>query len=185
MVTPSRDTRMVESLKAALLQLEDFRDKLLAAEEYAVKVVTTARQDADGPDDFKDQIMGIIANVKHLEGEIATKECIAPEDLAKMDIADMRSRKQKRELALFSRKRAREQTNYERTNMMCSKCGLVRQDRININEMGLDSEENGSHFEYNYDNLCTCSHSSEEDSSSEDEEAPLKNDSVESFQEEA
>lgn len=166
---PSKDHRIITLLAQTLMKLEDFSGQAEAAASFAADVVAATRANAADVDEFKDQVMGIVANVPHLNGEL-TEASITPEELAKMDLTEMLSREQKRALVIISRKRAKEQTDYDKTSLLCKKCGMVRADRININELGLDSEENGSHFEYNFDNMCNCSHSSSDESDSSDDD---------------
>lgn len=166
-----RDARIVGLLSTTFQRLDDFKDKEDEATAYAVAVAAAARATSSTEEDFKDQILSIVANVKNLNGQIrgSTGE-IAAAELAVMDANSMRSHQQRKQLAALHRKRAREQTNIDKTSLHCTKCGLVRRDRLNINELALDSEESGSHFDYNFDNVCTCSHSSEEESSSDSDE---------------
>lgn len=165
----SRDAKVTTLLSGVLQKLTDFRGEVAAeAAAYAAAVVVSSRLQCSSDEDFRDHIMAIIANVKNLDGELMNGSIVAlpPETLAAMDVNEMRSKGQKKSMAVMYRKRAREQTNIDNTSLHCKKCNLVRRDRLNINELALDSEENGSHFDYNFDNVCTCSHSSEEHSSS-------------------
>ena len=162
-----RDERIVALLSTTFQKLDDFKDMADAATSYATTVVAAARAANDTDEDFTDKIMCIVANVKNLNGQLRGAEGeITAEELAVMDANAMRSHQQKKTMAAIHRKRAREQTNIDKTSLHCNKCGLVRRDRLNINELALDSEESGSHFDYNFDNVCTCSHSSEEEDSS-------------------
>ncbi|CAJ1037488.1 hypothetical protein Q4I32_007749 [Leishmania shawi] len=169
-----RDDKVVNLLTIALQRIDDFKDKSADAREYAAQVVAAVRANNDTPEEFKDQMMCIIANVKNLKGELGAgshegKVGISAVELATMDANAMRSGQQKRNMAAVFRKRAREQTSVDKTSLHCIKCGLVRHDRLNINELALDSEASGSHFDYNFDNSCACSHSSDEERSSSDD----------------
>ncbi|CCW67130.1 unnamed protein product [Phytomonas sp. Hart1] len=148
--------------------MDDFKHSKSDTESYAESVVLAVKSRASDADEFKDQIMGIIANVRNLNNQIVERK-ITPEMLASMEIDEMLSKQQIEENLKFSRKRAREQTLYDITSMQCGNCGLVRRDRLNINELGLDSEINGSQFDYNFDNLCACSRDSIEPEQTEDE----------------
>ncbi|KAG5489907.1 hypothetical protein JKF63_00024 [Porcisia hertigi] len=171
-----RDDRIVNLLVMTLQKMDDFKGNGADARPYAAQVVAAVRANNDTEEDFKDQIMCIIANIKNLNGELVAglpegqRTGISAAELAVMDANAMRSVQQKREMAATFRKRAREQTNIDKTSMHCTKCGLVRRDRLNINELALDSEQSGSHFDYNFDNMCSCSHSSDEERTSSDDE---------------
>ncbi|GET93089.1 hypothetical protein, conserved [Leishmania tarentolae] len=171
----SPDDKIVNLLTIALQKVDDFKGKSADAKHYASQVVAAVRANNSTEEEFRDHIICIIANVKNLNGELSAgyqegKAGISAVELAAMDANAMRSRLQKRVLAATFRKRAREQTNVDKTSLHCTKCGLVRRDRLNINELALDSEESGSHFDYNFDNSCACSHSSDEERSSSDDE---------------
>ncbi|CBZ38468.1 hypothetical protein, conserved [Leishmania donovani] len=172
----SSDDKIVNLLAIALQKVDDFKGKSADARHYASQVVAAVRANNNTEEEFRDQIICIVANVKNLNGELGAvpqerKPGISAAELATMDANAMRSRLQKRTMAATFRKRAREQTNVDKTSLHCTKCGLVRRDRLNINELALDSEESGSHFDYNFDNSCACSHSSDDErSSSGDEE---------------
>lgn len=170
-----KDAKIINLLALTLQKLDDFKGRSSEAAAYAAQVVVAVRANNETEAEFKDQIMCIVANVKNLNGAVRASEQdgdsgIAAADLAVMDANAMRSGQQKKAMAATFRKRAREQTNIDKTSLHCTKCGLVRRDRLNINELALDSEESGSHFDYNFDNVCTCSHSSDEEQSSSDEE---------------
>ncbi|KAG5463856.1 hypothetical protein LSCM1_00028 [Leishmania martiniquensis] len=170
-----RDERVVNLLSIALQKTEDFMGRGTDAREYAAQVAAAARANNATEEEFKDQIMCIVANIKNLNGELGAgsregRAGISAAELAVMDANEMRSRQQKKSIAAAFRKRAREQTNVDKTSLHCTKCGLVRRERLNINELALDSAESGSHFEYNFDNTCACSHSSDEERSSSDDE---------------
>ncbi|CCW59900.1 unnamed protein product [Phytomonas sp. EM1] len=160
MALSPKDKKAVRALVSALEKMDDFKDTKEEAEKYAEAVVLAVKRQASDAEEFKDQIMGIIANVNNLNSQIVEQK-ISPEALASMEIDEMLSKKQIEENLKASRKRAREQTLYDITSMQCEKCGLVRRDRLNINELGLDSEINGSQFDYNFDNLCDCSQDSQ------------------------
>ncbi|KPA79851.1 hypothetical protein ABB37_04933 [Leptomonas pyrrhocoris] len=167
----SRDEKIVRVLSTTFQRLDDFNGRADEATAYATAVVAAARANNGTEEEFKDQVMCIVANVRNLNGQIrGTETQIAAAELAVMDANAMRTHQQKQKLAALHRKRAREQTSIDKTSLHCTKCGLVRRDRLNINELALDSEESGSHFDYNYDNVCTCSHSSEEESDGSEEE---------------
>lgn len=165
----TRDRKLVALLTSTLQKLDDFSSSASDAQLYATRVVQTLRQISAHSEDFRDRVAGIVANVHNLRGEIHEQN-ITPDELARMDETEMLSRAQKREQRVLSRKRAREQTNFDKTSMLCTKCGLIRRDRLNINELALDSEENGTQFDYNFDNVCTCSHSSSDETASSDED---------------
>lgn len=167
---PNKDQRIVSLLAHTLLKLDDFAGKEKEAEEYAAEVVHAARAAAADVEEFKDHVMGIAANVVHLNGDLVAGG-ITPTDLATMQLHEILSRKQKQEQAALSRKRVKEQIDYDKTSMLCRKCGLIRADRLNINELALDSAESGSHFDYNFDNVCNCSHSSSDEDSDSVEDA--------------
>ncbi|EPY35644.1 hypothetical protein STCU_01030 [Strigomonas culicis] len=162
-----RDARLILSLTTILLRMDDFKADEPAAKLYATDVVAALHERIKGSEAFVDEAMGVLANVKHLNRELRLDGTISARELAAMDTADMLSATQKKKREQFLRKRAREQTNRDALSLQCGKCGCVRKDRLNMNEIGLDSEENGSHFDYHFDNYCECSHSSE--SSGDDE----------------
>lgn len=172
MTALEKDKKLVAFLASSLLKLDDFKGKSQDANDYAVQVIATLRTTAESNEDFKDRAMGIIANVKNLNGEF-TRFHITPTDLATMDATDMLSQLQKREQEKIDRKRAREQTLFDKTGMLCKTCGLVRRDRLNINELALDSEENGTQFDYNFDNVCTCSQTSSSSSTDSDSDGDV------------
>jgi hypothetical protein len=166
-----KDEKIIRLLSTIFQRLDDFKESADEAVAYAAAVVAAARASGDSDEEFHDQMMCIVANVKNLNGQLRGADGgLAASELAVMDANAMRSHQQKKKMAAIYRKRAREQTNIDKTSLHCTKCGLVRRDRLNINELALDSEESGSHFDYNFDNVCTCSHSSEEEGSSTDEE---------------
>lgn len=164
----------------ALLKLSDFQPGATTThelEEYAKKVAERMCSETDDAEELKDKLLCLLTNVENLDGEIRGGQLIPPEQLAVMDGDEMRSAKQKKELANQLRKRVREQENYDKTSMHCPRCNLVRRDRLNINQMGLDSDENGTQFDYNFGNMCECSERSD-DSSSDDDHASDGDDDV-------
>ncbi|KPI88217.1 hypothetical protein ABL78_2721 [Leptomonas seymouri] len=166
----TRDEKIIRLLSTTFHRLEDFKDNVEEATSYATAVVAAARAGNDTEEEFKDQIMCIVANVKNLNGQLRSAEGqITAAELAVMDANAMSTHQQKQKIAAIHRKRAREQVSIDKTSLHCTKCGLVRRDRLNINELALDSEENGSHFDFNFDNVCVCSHSSEESDSTDEE----------------
>lgn len=182
------EAKAVQHLVKAMLLLSDFQPGRSSLEEtttYAKRVVAQLLVDSEDKEEFKDKLLSILANIKSLDGEInqtATGSevnlALTPEEIAKMDAAEMRSAKEKREDARKLKKRLREQQNYDKTAMNCTRCGLVRRDRLNINQIGLDSDENGTQFDNTFGNVCECSdrssstsRSSSRSSSEEDKEA--------------
>ncbi|ESS70121.1 hypothetical protein TCDM_14190 [Trypanosoma cruzi Dm28c] len=147
-------------LTALLKDLEEFRLQPEKAGLYAETVVTRMSSEYSDKESFRDQLMGLLANIRNLDGEL---EKVGPSLLATMKPEEMLSSKQRRDRDRFLRKRVREQILYDVTSMLCATCKLVRPDRLNLNQLALDSEENGTHFDYNFDNLCQCDHRSDED----------------------
>lgn len=153
--------RAVKNLAQTLMKLKDFKcmdcpEKL--AEGFAEKVVEKMFSDTEDKEERKDKLLSILLNIHNLEGELCStgEKGLRPEEVAGMDAAEMCSQKQKREAAASLRKRLREQEAYDKTSLQCLKCGLIRSDRLNVNQMGLDSEENGTQFDYHFGNFCEC-----------------------------
>ncbi|EPY25468.1 hypothetical protein AGDE_11739 [Angomonas deanei] len=167
-MSSEKDTKLINLVSKTLAALEDFKGDSDGAGQFAKELVTEVRASSPTEDDFKDQLMGIVANVKNLNGHI--KGTVTPLQLATMDINAILSEKQKKEQEKFSRKRARQQINENNLSLLCEKCSRTRKDRINLNQIGLDSEENGTQFDYHFDALCSCSHSSTDDGLESEEE---------------
>lgn len=153
--------KLSKLLSDALAKLSDF-DSREKAELFSRETVKAVWASADGPDEFRDNCLAIIANAHDLDSVIQ-KKSITPAQLASMSEVEIASAIDDEKRAKESRKRARELINYDKTGLMCSKCGGVRQDRINPNQLALDSEEAGSHFDYDFDTICNCTHSSSDD----------------------
>eukprot|EP00796_Vickermania_ingenoplastis_P005005 gene5005-3600_t len=172
-VVAGMEAKAARLLADTLLRMSDFQPPHRtkdAAEAYAAAVVKGLKDLApNDKEEFKDRLLEVLTNITNLDGEIAEGDQLTPEAVAGMDAAEMRSAKQKRVAAAELRKRGREQQTYDKTSMYCSRCGLVRRDRLNINQMGLDSEENGTQFEYNFGNLCECAERSSSESDDEEE----------------
>lgn len=174
----------MQHLLKVLLRLSDFQSEKISVKEttlFAKRVVDQLLLDCEDKEEFKDKLLSILRNVGSLEGELTLKTSagtiqypLTPETIAKMDAAEMRSGKEKQEEARKLKKRLREQKNYDKTAMSCARCGLVRRDRLNINQIGLDSEESGTQFDNTFGNVCECSSRSSSSSSmsgSSDDEA--------------
>ncbi|KAH9582153.1 hypothetical protein LSM04_006432 [Trypanosoma melophagium] len=153
--------KALAQLTATLAELREIGPTAAAA--YAESVVAAMAAAYTNKEAFRDQLMSLLANMRSLDGELTR---VGPAALATMKPQEMLSRKQREERSRFLRKRTREQIVYDATSMLCTTCKLVRPDRLNLNQLALDSEENGTQFEYNFDNLCQCNHDSDEDTSS-------------------
>lgn len=170
------EAKAVQHLVKVLLRLSDFQSEKISLKEtnlFAKRVVDQLLLDCEDKEEFKDKLLSILRNVGSLEGELTLKTSDGgiqhphtPEAIAKMDAAEMRSGKEKQEDAQRLKKRLREQKNYDKTAMSCARCGLVRRDRLNINQIGLDSDENGTQFDNTFGNVCECSSRSSRSSSS-------------------
>ncbi|ESL06815.1 hypothetical protein TRSC58_05504 [Trypanosoma rangeli SC58] len=150
-------------LSTMLKGLEEFKVHPEKVGSYAEAIVTKMSAEYSDKESFRDQLMGLLANMRNLDGEL---EKVGPSVLATLSPQEMLSRSQRRDRERFLRKRAREQVLYDVTSMLCPTCKLVRSDRLNLNHLALDSEENGTQFDYNFDNLCQCDHHSSEDTTS-------------------
>ncbi|RNF23035.1 uncharacterized protein Tco025E_02946 [Trypanosoma conorhini] len=150
-------------LSTLLRGLDEFRLHPEKADAYADAAVNKMSAEYLDKESFRDQLMGLLANMRNLDGEL---EKVGPSVLATLNPQEMLSRSQRRDRERFLRKRAREQMLYDVTSMLCPTCKLVRPDRLNLNHMALDSEENGTQFDYNFDNLCQCDHHSSEEGTS-------------------
>lgn len=164
--------KATQHLTKTLLKMSDFQSENCTQEEtesYAKAIVDKLYSVAADKEEFRDRLLAIMLNIENLDGELRGGQKITPEVVATMDAAEMLSAKQRKKEESRLRKRLREQENYDKTSMYCPHCGLVRRDRLNINQMGLDSEENGTHFDYNFGNLCECSERSSSSSSTDSE----------------
>ncbi|ORC93191.1 uncharacterized protein TM35_000025170 [Trypanosoma theileri] len=165
--------KAIAQLTAILSELREFEPTAAAA--YAESVVSAMAAAFTDKEDFRDQLMSLLANMRSLDGELTQ---VGPAVLATMKPQEMLSRKQRQERNRFLRKRTREQIVYDATSMLCTTCKLVRPDRLNLNQLALDSEENGTQFDYNFDNLCQCTHDSDEDTSSTSSSSDTDKDEV-------
>lgn len=157
----------MQHLVKVLLRLSDFHPERSSIEEttsYGKRIVDQILLDSEDKEEFKDKLLSILRNIESLEGELNgtnrssdERPPLTPEAVAKMDAADMRSEQERREDARKLKKRLREQKSYDKTAMNCTRCGLVRRDRLNINQIGLDSDENGTQFDNTFGNVCECS----------------------------
>lgn len=172
--------KAAQLLAKTLKPLKDFNGKPSSVVDvFARTVATNLYAKSEDKDSFRDSMLALITNLPNLEGELYDGETqlLSPEKLACMDADELRSQQQKKEVGAERRKRMKTEINFDKTSMTCAVCGLVRQDRLNINQMGLDSEENGTQFDYNFGNLCECSsHHSSSDSS--DDEASSSEEST-------
>lgn len=102
---------------------------------------------------YRDQLLAIVSNAARM---IPTLEDFDPADIGQMHPSEMLSRNLKQKQEKRIHKRSREAEALDDTKIHCPECGFVRRSRLNVNRMALDSEELGTQYEYNFDNLCTC-----------------------------
>ncbi|KEG12203.1 hypothetical protein DQ04_01901090 [Trypanosoma grayi] len=155
--------KALSQLITVLKDLEEFKRVPEKGSLYAEAMVAAMCAAFADKESFRDQLLGVLANIRSVDGELAK---IGPTALATMKPQEILSARQRRDRDRFLRKRTREQIVYDEIKMLCATCKLVRPDRLNLNHIALDSEENGTQFDYNFDNLCQCSHHSSEDTSS-------------------
>nr|CCC93624.1 conserved hypothetical protein [Trypanosoma congolense IL3000] len=147
--------KAITQLSAVLQKLQEFNNgDQEGAQSFAEGIVDELCSTCVCKDAFRDQLMGLLANIRSLDGELLK---MGPAAAATMRPQEMLSMEQRRERNRFLRKRIREHMLHDSTKMLCSTCKLVRRDRLNVNQLALDSEENGTHFDYNFDNQCQCS----------------------------
>ncbi|CBH15483.1 Transcription factor S-II (TFIIS), central domain containing protein, putative [Trypanosoma equiperdum] len=146
--------KATSQLSALLQKMEEFRSEPVSAMTFARGIVDKMCSTCRDKEAFRDQLMGLLANLKGLDGELLS---LGPDTIATMKPKEMLSVEERRKRDRFLRKRIREHMLHDSTKMLCSTCKLVRRDRLNVNQLALDSEENGTHFEYNFDNQCQCS----------------------------
>ncbi|KAG8343873.1 hypothetical protein ERJ75_000970800 [Trypanosoma vivax] len=174
-VPDSLRSKAIAQFTTVLKGMQEFADASPRARSFAEELVVAMSAAYDSKESFRDQWMGILANIKSMDGELVK---IGPASVATMQPQEMLSREQRLERDRFLRKRVREQIVYDSTCMLCSTCKLVRPDRINLNQLALDSEQNGTQFDYNFDNLCQCTSRSSSEATTSTSSIP-RNDGAE------
>jgi hypothetical protein len=104
---------------------------------------------------FRDHLLAIVSNVAKILDVVQDFE---PADLGSMHPQDILDKKSRERQEKRSAKRSRETQVKDDTSIFCANCGLPRMTRLNLNRMGLDSEELGSQYEYNFETVCQCGH---------------------------
>lgn len=102
---------------------------------------------------FRDQLLAIVSNLAKILHVI---QDFSPHELGKMHPQDILDEQAKKRQERRSMKRSRETELKEDTSIFCGSCGCPRMTRLNLNRMGLDSEELGSQYEYNFETVCQC-----------------------------
>ncbi|CUG91253.1 Hypothetical protein, putative [Bodo saltans] len=116
----------------------------IEASMFASKVSSSA---------FRDHLLAIVSNVTKL---LTVVQDFDPAELGSMHPQDILDKKSKERQEKRSAKRSRETQIKDDTSIICTNCGLPRMTRLNLNRMGLDSEELGSQYEYNFETVCQC-----------------------------
>lgn len=124
-----------------------------AAEKYCEEVATSMRRTWSTRAAFRDHLQVIVANVGLIKPALDEFD---PDALGKMAPSDIMSKRVKARHEKLRMKRSRESDEVDDTRIHCDQCGFVRRTRLNLNRMALDSEDLGSQFEYNFDNVCEC-----------------------------
>ena len=122
-------------------------------DSYVARIDEGIYSEHTNAEDYRDQLQAIVANAPNIVNFLHEFD---PFQLGKCDplaIATKTARVQRKREKV---KRARESEIFDTTSTICTNCKLVRRDRLNLNRMGLDSEELGTQFEYNFDNFCSC-----------------------------
>lgn len=158
-MSSSKSAKMVKFLSQALLKLSDFNGDEQRATAFAEGTIETIRQISGDGQELKDRVVSIIVNVKNLDGEFGDDD-IDPKALATMDPAEMLSNKQRRILRRQMMKRARDSTITGSLSPLCDTCGLMRRDRVNINNLSLDDSEDHGVPDRDFENMCECPYSS-------------------------
>jgi len=135
----------------AMLQRVEWVERLGVREIYASHIEEAIFSSFRDPEEYRDQLQVILANGSAFLSE---NENYDPKLLGRCTAQDLLTKKQQHKRDKFLDRRAQAGVN---DNMLaCPNCNLIRRERLNLNRVGLDSEEFGIHFETQFENYCTC-----------------------------